>query len=319
MTVAVAIPRVRYVGNGVAPAFAVPFPFQLEEDLRVTRFDTAGDGSELDLNIDFTVVTIGGASEVRLLGGPLASGYVLVIERITELKQPTDLENQAAGFLQATEDAVDRLMMILQEFDAGFSIRNPDLSRALILGLADVDGAGSYRAKGNRISGLGTPTGGADAATRAWVESLLTSALQLSGSNIPRRWHHAGDGATTQFAIPGASLAFADGYMVAVGGVLQEPDTHYAIDLANSRLVFVTPPPLGVSIVIRSWGYEIPVLSQQAAPRYTIATKPVASSEWEGRPIRVKDPGAPEIEQVCLLKGDGVTWVWCTRASAPPF
>ena len=85
-----------------------------------------------------------------------ASGVRLVIVRELLPVQETSLRNQGRFYPEVHEDAFDYEMMLIQQ--VANSVGSSDgSSRLLALGVADTDGDGAYRAKGNRIVNVGDP------------------------------------------------------------------------------------------------------------------------------------------------------------------
>lgn len=312
MTIAIQATRATFPGNDVAFQFDVGFPVQRASDVVAIRRDAAGVETELELNVDFVVEGEGDADGcvVRLLAGPLSSGHDLVIERRVAPIQDTDFTVQGAFFPDTHEAAFDRLVMMIQQLVA-------DQVRALVLGVTDVDGAGAYRAKGNRIRDLGAPINGGDAVTRSFVESLVTSILSGGGSFVPLPFTHVASGAIT-YPITGATLADPSCYLVAIDGVVQSPTDDYAIDLVLQRIIFTVAPPVGSKILIIVFGYARAVTDLPSPPRYTEATKPSPSAAWLGKYIRVRDPGTIERIQTCLEGVVDGTYAWVDAVLGAP-
>lgn len=178
MTVSSEQSRVQYATDGVATSFPVPFRFLRNQDLRVTLVQ--GDGSEqhLSLDADYTVTGAGQQS-----GGTLTTtdiftpGHTLLIDRIVAITQETAYQRNDPFPERAHERALDKLTMICQMLASIFGLTPGSVRRALLLGEADQDGQGAYRANGNRIQGLGKPRFTTDAAR---LSDILDAVSQLS-------------------------------------------------------------------------------------------------------------------------------------------
>ncbi|WP_206208729.1 hypothetical protein, partial [Vogesella mureinivorans] len=109
------------------------------------------------------------------------------IERVLAIRQDTDLRNQGEFLAETHEDAFDRLTMIVQRLAGYLGMGQDGTLRTLLLGTGDVDGAGAFRARGNRIRDLADPVDDSDAATRGWAldslktYQLTTNAITTSG------------------------------------------------------------------------------------------------------------------------------------------
>lgn len=149
----------RYTGNGVTTIFTIPFLLIAASDLDVfvngvevvSGFTITGAGNPTS-TITFSVAPANLSSILLTLNVPF--------ERLNDYQENGD-------FLSSTVNRdFDRIWQALKQL-LGYS------RRALTLGPTDVDGAGAYRAKGNRISDLADPVSQQDAATKNWVGLLL--------------------------------------------------------------------------------------------------------------------------------------------------
>ena len=153
----------RYTGNGVTTIFTIPFLLIADSDL-----DVFIDGVEVVSG--FTITGTGNPTSTITFTVPPAnlSGILLTLnvpfERLNDYQENGD-------FLASTINRdLDRIWQALKQL-----LRVS--GRVLTLGVFDVDGAGAYRAKGNKISDLADPVLGQDAATNNWVRTYLASAL----------------------------------------------------------------------------------------------------------------------------------------------
>ncbi|WP_338576316.1 right-handed parallel beta-helix repeat-containing protein [Pseudomonas canadensis] len=151
----------RYIGNGVTKIFTIPFLLLAPSDLDVfidgvevvSGFTITGAGNPTS-SITFTVAPANLSSILLNLNVPF--------ERLNDYQENGD-------FLSSTVNRdFDRIWQALKQLYR-FS------TRSLTLGFFDVDGAGAYRAKGNKISDLGDPVNLQDAVTKKWVTLLLDS------------------------------------------------------------------------------------------------------------------------------------------------
>lgn len=78
--------------------------------------------------------------------------------------------------------------------------------------------------------------------------TILEAINYLSGTKIMK---FSGDNLATVYQLPELAIDSVDS--VTVGGVLQTVTTHYAVNLTNGTVTFVTKPPLGVNNVIITW------------------------------------------------------------------
>ena len=309
--------RIRYVGDGAATVFPFAFPILAASDLVVSRRDASGADAVLSLGVDYAVPAAGvgspGGGSVVLLGGALALGCSLTIERRVPAVQPCDLRSQAAYPAEEIETALDRLTMIAQQL--GDRLGGGDASgRVLRLGDADVDGAGAYRARQNRVADLGEPQSATDAATLGAVQRAVLGAITGAEVVLPRVWRATGDGAATGFPILGATLVESAAYDVQVGGVMQRPDVDYVVQPEAQNIAFDVAPPAGVDVVVVCRGYAVPV---PQPPWYTSATLPEPDAGMAGKAACVRDDGCAGYEVVCLPDESGA-WHWYRRTLAVP-
>ena len=116
-----------YSGDGNTKTFAFDFKILRELDLRVTvRNQTTDVETLLTLNTDYTVSgilqTAGGTitlvnpdEEWSDSDSDLKSGYDICVRRYQDLKQRTDLKNLGAYHPEIVEQALDMLVMMLQQ------------------------------------------------------------------------------------------------------------------------------------------------------------------------------------------------------------
>lgn len=116
MTVASAVDRVDYTGNGSVSSYSYTFYILESSDILVITRDTSGTETELTLTTDYTVTGAGTPSggTVALVNGPLTSGYHITIKRNPDVTQETALAGQRRFFASSVEAGLDRLAMICQ-------------------------------------------------------------------------------------------------------------------------------------------------------------------------------------------------------------
>ena len=164
MTVASVKNKVVFVCDGINTAFSFDFKVLKAEHLKVYIVD--GDSETLlILGADYAVTNInedvGGGIALTV---PPNSGLKLVIVRELLPVQETAFSNQGPFYPQIHESAFDQVVMLIQQSINTIGSTAGTDSRVLFLGLADTDGQGAYRAKGNRIANLGKPINDTDAA-----------------------------------------------------------------------------------------------------------------------------------------------------------
>lgn len=151
----------RYDANGVTLAYTVPFLVIEAGDLQVFLngvLQTSG----------YVHTGIGSAtSTVTFTIAPTGDLYLLLnvpFQRLVDYQENGD-------FLSSTVNRdFDRIWQALKQL-LRLSGRSP------ILGENDIDGAGAYRAKGNRISELADPIDEQDATTKRWSREYLTALI----------------------------------------------------------------------------------------------------------------------------------------------
>lgn len=125
MTILSSTSRVSYTGNGSVSNYSYTFKIFDEADLLVTvRHPTTGAETTLTITTDYTVTILANGtgsidlvnnSQAWLTAGKLTTSWVIVIRRVVELIQDTDIRNQGAFYPEAHENAFDYLMMATQQ------------------------------------------------------------------------------------------------------------------------------------------------------------------------------------------------------------
>lgn len=164
MTVPTLLSRIQYIGNGSSTEFDFPFQFQNDEDVKVVEL-TAGDSEYvLPLGTHYAVSRPGGTGGRISLSQPLANGHKLTIYRDPAPLQQIDFEENQRYYLETTEQGLDFATMIAQRHRELFD-------RSLVLRESDVNGAGRYDAKSNRITNLAAAIADSDAVTLAQLRA----------------------------------------------------------------------------------------------------------------------------------------------------
>ncbi|MGH8387628.1 MAG: hypothetical protein ACRESJ_19430 [Pseudomonas sp.] len=151
----------RYAANGVSTIYAVPFLVIEAGDLKVylngvlvtSGYTHTGVGSPTS-SITFTVAPT----------GDLYLQLEVPFQRLVDYQENGDL---LAGTVNRD---FDRIWQALKQLDR-YSSRSP------ILGVNDIDGFGSYRAKGNRLAELGDPIDPQDAVNKRYAQTYIAGLL----------------------------------------------------------------------------------------------------------------------------------------------
>jgi hypothetical protein len=124
MTIDSDVQKVRYDGNDIATSFSFAFTIHESGNLSVVITDVDGvDGDPLTegtgaANYSVTVAAYPGPGSITYPASGavvLATGEAITINRVMDLLQPTDLENQGGYFPEVQETVYDRLTMIDQQ------------------------------------------------------------------------------------------------------------------------------------------------------------------------------------------------------------
>lgn len=115
MTLSTTDNAISYTGNGTTKAFSFPYRFLSDGHLSV-----AVAGVEKVLNVDYSVTGAGSASggTVTFITAP-ADGESVLIERIVPYTQEADLENFDGYPSDVMEEALDKIVMMIQRLSAG--------------------------------------------------------------------------------------------------------------------------------------------------------------------------------------------------------
>lgn len=179
MTVSSSASTASFPGNGVTTVFPLPFRFFSNSDVEVSLLNVAsGVVTPQSIGTNYTLSGAGDPevdgnanSTLTMLVAP-PSGVTLIVERVMDAVQQTDIINQARFFPEIHENVFDRLTMLIQQA-LGIS------SRALLKPI----GKNYFDALGLQIKNVQNPTDPQDAATQASVSQQIADLLQIgSGS-----------------------------------------------------------------------------------------------------------------------------------------
>jgi hypothetical protein len=224
-----------YNGNSVASSFPFTFKIFKAEDLVVIRrqgsikVDTA-----LVITSDYTVTlnadqnTNPGGS-VNLVGGPLPTGFTLVISSDLPFLQPTDLTNQGGFYPQVITNALDRLTIFCQQLAeiAGRTLKLPITAPSNVSTDLPFPEAGKL---------IGWNTGASGMANYS-ADELAT----LAAYGTAKADQFTGNGTTTTFALT-ANPANVNNLDVSVNGLSKRPGLDYTWG-SGTNIVFTVAPP----------------------------------------------------------------------------
>lgn len=138
MALASGVCRNDYLGDGSTEVYAYGFKIYDESELLVIVRDTDDVETTLTLTTDYTVdgVRDSDGGEITLVDddqdwldaeGDLKTGYTLTIRRILPYTQTTDIRNQGTFYPETHEDALDRIVMLVQQLanDVAGAIKLP--------------------------------------------------------------------------------------------------------------------------------------------------------------------------------------------------
>lgn len=106
-----------YAGNGIADTFSYTFKVEDKTELSVFETDDSGVQTELVVDTDYTVNTVGvdGGGTITRTSGPLPTGYEWYIRSNYEETQLTAFTSQGAFFPDLHELAMDKLTLLIQQ------------------------------------------------------------------------------------------------------------------------------------------------------------------------------------------------------------
>lgn len=106
-----------YAGNGIADTFSYTFKVEDKTELSVFETDDSGVQTELVVDTDYTVNTVGvdGGGTITRTAGALPVGYEWYIRSNFEETQLTAFTSQGAFFPDLHEMAMDKLTLLIQQ------------------------------------------------------------------------------------------------------------------------------------------------------------------------------------------------------------
>lgn len=230
--------------NGNDSATSFPFTFKVfsKTDVQAQLTDVGAVISTLVQDSDYSVTlnadqdaSPGGSITYPLSGAPLATGEKLVLLGSTAYDQPTDLPEGGAYRARVVEDALDRIVFLIQQL-------SEEVGRSLTLPASAATADTTLPApESDKLIGWNT-------AATALVNlnaSVLASIVAFGTANADR---FTGDGTTKNFTLsanPGA-LANLD---VSVAGATLVPTTDYT--WSGTTLSFTAAPAAAAKILAR--------------------------------------------------------------------
>lgn len=117
MSLKTQLTKARFLGDGQAREWPLPFPVMAAEHVHVIETDIA-DGRDIPRTKNYEVVGLG-TDKVRVVfpvaGAPLPSGKRLTIHRLVPYIQEMDVENGAAFDAEVVENQLDTIVMQIQQ------------------------------------------------------------------------------------------------------------------------------------------------------------------------------------------------------------
>lgn len=232
MTVPQQPTRTTHVGNGVTTVFAYDFLCFAKRDLQVIVAGAVVDPSA------YTVSNLGqnNGGDVTFNTAP-ADLVQIVIQLDMVLDRETDYQTNGDLFAKTVNFDFDRIWLALQQA-FGF------LGRVPRLGDTDVDGAGAYRAKGNRIRDLADPVAEQDAVNQRTMFSFVSEYVDRAIAGVV-----GGYGWFMQFGVGAIFRTFQDKMRERVS-VTDFATVQQAVDSAVTRgvnLEWSDPEPVVVT------------------------------------------------------------------------
>lgn len=173
MTVSSQTSTETYDGNGVTTIWPLPFRFFSDTDIFVYLVDPATQAvTPMAIGADYTLTGAGLPEQFGVAPGtitttaPVANGKQLLVDRVMEIEQLTDIVNQGRFFPELHENVFDRLTMLIQQFLAW-------LSRALVRPV----GKNYYDAEGRKVVNLGDGAADPDAVNIRTMRSYVDGAI----------------------------------------------------------------------------------------------------------------------------------------------
>lgn len=233
-----------YLGNGVTTSFPFTFKVFAKSDIALTLTNPAGISTALVLDSDYSVTlnvdqdaTPGGSITYPLSGSPLATGATLVGVGSIPYDQTTSFPAGGPYRAETTEDTFDRTEFQIQQLAEA-------QGRALTL---PPSAGGVNTALPNPLA-LALLGWNSDATALQNYE--LSTMVTSVAFGTARYDVFTGDGTTTAFTLSGEPGMLAN-IRVAVGAAVQTPGTDYTYVSGSKVLVFTSPPPATVTVLVQ--------------------------------------------------------------------
>lgn len=166
MTIYTTDVRKDYQTDGVSTDFPVPFDFFDAADIRTIEVDANGVRRDLTQPGDYTVSGGKGQTGLVRTNGPRPAGGRLVLRRRTDRRQQIDYTAFDRFPAETHESGLDRDVLRDQEIDE-------EVGRSLRYGDAERPGEGAFLAGSRKISNLGYPFDGTDAAQLDTIRDVV--------------------------------------------------------------------------------------------------------------------------------------------------
>jgi len=217
------------------------FTFDYLEDEHVT----VEINGVVQLTSDYSIIVeSNGDTKVRLNVGATTGQIV----RVRRKSQPSDNLVDFVNGSVLTESELDRAYLHNRYLAEEISELN-DAS------LQKEQGGTNWDANNKRITNVGTPTASADATTKTYVDSTVSSALTGIGLT-PDFSKLQGDGSKTDFSLTFNTNSIASSaILVTINGEVQDPDD-YTIVGGDNEIRFTTPPANLSEILVIERGYK---------------------------------------------------------------
>lgn len=121
-TVSSSVSSVSYTANGTTDTFATTFSFFDNDELVVTVTNLLGTTTTQTLTTDYTVSGGDGSTGSITFISPPTNNYTVFIKRVTSVSQELDLEQAGELSSQELENALDKLIFLIQETQRDFSL-----------------------------------------------------------------------------------------------------------------------------------------------------------------------------------------------------
>jgi len=175
MTVSTKIARQKHAGDG-GSTYGYPFKIFDADDLRVTYVNVSGVETVLTRTAEYTVHDVGieAGGYITLLppyDSPGVSESV-VLERVNDPLQLTDLRNQGNFLPKSHENQLDKITHLIQQLEVLLGSNDRTNSRVPILRTKDDVGTGGFDCLSNQLKNVDNPTEPQDAVTLASLGDL---------------------------------------------------------------------------------------------------------------------------------------------------